>query len=83
MVTTDSWTTGVPGVTVTALRQDRALRVTSNSEGRFEFKLEPGTYQFRASKDGKSFQPGSYGYERTDQLVVRPGSCSQIQFEQP
>jgi hypothetical protein len=83
IVTTDSWTTGVPGVTVTALRQDKALRVTSDREGRFEFKLEPGTYQFKAYQNGKPFRPGSYSYERTDQLVVRPGSCSQIQFEQP
>jgi hypothetical protein len=82
IVTTDSWTTGVPGVTITASNDRTTARATSDSAGRFEFKLEPGTYSFAASKAGKQFQPGSYSYERPDQLDLQPVGCAQIQIEQ-
>jgi hypothetical protein len=55
IVTTSSWTTGVPGVMITALSSRKSVRVTSDSAGRFD----PGRYSFQGSKDGKQFKPGS------------------------
>lgn len=82
IVTTDSWTTGVPGVKITASSGHATAHAISDSAGRFAFKLEPGTYSFSASKAEKQFRPGPLSYEQPDHLELHPGSCAQIHIEQ-
>lgn len=81
IVTTSSWTTGVPGVTITASGQARTFRAISDRDGRFAFKLPPGIWSFHAAASGEKFDPGPVSYENPRELRLEPGSCAQIQFE--
>ena len=45
MVSTESWTTGVPEVTIRAARNGRTFTAKSDFAGRFRMEVPPGTYK--------------------------------------
>ena len=80
MVSTDSWTTGVPDVIVRAVGMRQRLSAKTDQGGQFLFRLPAGKYTLDAVRDGWSFRPEPFGYENPRNLNVRPGYCAQIQF---
>ena len=81
LVTTDSWSTGVHGVDISATNATGVFKVRSDSEGRFELQVKPGTYSVTARTPNWSFEKGLLTYENPDHLILRSGACAQVHFE--
>jgi hypothetical protein len=79
MVSTDSWTTGVPDVIVRAVGARQSFSAKTDQGGRFLLRLPNGKYMLEAAREGWSFMPG-YGYENPRNLNVSPGYCAQVHF---
>jgi hypothetical protein len=80
VVSTDSWTTGVPGVAVEAAGNGLTFRAKTDRNGRFEFRLPTGTYTLKAVRQDRVFKTLFYSYENPEKLNITPGYCAQIQF---
>ncbi len=71
MVSTDSWTTGVPEVTIRAARNGRAFKAKTDAAGRFRMEVPPGTYKLRAEREGSSFERNPFSYENPGRSTSR------------
>lgn len=80
MVSTDSWTTGVPDATVTVTGKHIHLSTTTDQKGNFEFRVPPGHYEVQAAQTGSVFDPNPLSYENPSSLKLAAGGCAQVQF---
>lgn len=83
MVSTDSWTTGVPDTDIRILGGRESLEVHTNSSGRFTETVPAGTYVVTAAKNGVNILPLLFSYENPQHVVIHPGGCAEIQFALP
>ena len=81
MVSTDSWTTGLPGADVVISGEGRVVRTRSDVNGRFALRVPAGSYEVTALLGGWSFQPGVLSFEDPQRVVLRTGTCAQVQLE--
>jgi hypothetical protein len=80
MVSTDSWTTGVPNVVVKTLGSGPTFSTKTDQTGRFTLRLPTGRYALDAVRPGWSFAPEPFGYESPKNLSIALGYCAQVQF---
>ena len=80
LVSTDSWTTGVPDVTVRAIGNGTTIAVKTDQAGRFQMRLPAGRYKLAAVRTGWSFEPGLLSYENPTDLRITAGGCAQVHF---
>jgi hypothetical protein len=80
MVGTDSWTTGLPGVTIRVSGNHRTFETETNANGRFSQVVPVGTYTITAKKNGESVAAEPFSYENPAHAVIAPGGCAQVQF---
>jgi hypothetical protein len=80
MVSTDSWTTGVPNVAVSAISDSTTLTATTDQNGRFRMRLPIGNYRLEANRSGWSFVPEPFSYENPNDLRITRNYCAQVQF---
>jgi hypothetical protein len=79
MASTDSWTTGVPDVTIKAIGNGRTVESKTDRAGHFKIRLPAGRYRI-AIRDGWSFEPEPFSYENPNDLSIAANGCSQVQF---
>lgn len=80
MVSTDSWTTGVPGAAIGISGDHRTFEMKTDANGRFSQAVPVGVYTINASKNGKPIAAEPFGYEDPRHVVIAPGGCAQVQF---
>lgn len=75
LVLGESLTRPVPGATVEALRENDVVAVASTDDaGRYELRIQPGTYRVRASAGGQSIR------ERRKTVTIGPGETLTVRF---
>lgn len=79
-VSTDSWTTGVPGATLAISGDRRTFETKTDANGRFSKVVPVGTYSITATKNGKPIPIEPFTYENPAHVVIAPGGCAQVQF---
>jgi hypothetical protein len=80
MVSTESWTTGVPGVELKVTGAAAEFRSKTDAGGRFEMRVPAGVYTVEARGQGRLLQPEPFSYEDPRHLTLGPGDCAQVQF---
>jgi len=78
MASTDSWTTGVPDVAITAIGNGVTFAAKTDSGGRFQIHLPAGRYQIAAALPGWSFEATPFSYENPGNLMLAAGGCAQV-----
>lgn len=70
MVGTDSWTKGVPGVTVRISGVHQTLEVKTDDNGRFSQVVPVGTYKITAVKNGTVIGAEPFSHENPEHVVI-------------
>jgi|SRR5579871_1089882 len=80
MVSTDSWTTGIPDALVTANGNGRSFVAKTDQNGRFTLRIPAGRFKLSAARSGWSLEPAPFTYEDPNDLRLETGACAQVQF---
>jgi Carboxypeptidase regulatory-like domain len=71
----------ISGVRVEARGKRGRYATTTDAKGEFDFKVSPGRYVVRAIRPGFVFDTADVSYEDTQNVLIEPGGCAQIQLD--
>lgn len=80
MVSTTSWTTGVPGVSIRLSGTGGVFHARTDAAGHFQLRVPAGHYVATATKHGATFAANPFSYEDPTNLDLSDKTCAQVEF---